>query len=125
MTPADLAYLFAALGAVVGAWSHWIVVRLRAAPPARPPSITAYLQAVIADERREHADVVRLLAGALPRLSSRLAALSSPHDLESEARFVVEVREALDGLHYRLPRTAAPIPLAVVSEPVILIKDEA
>jgi hypothetical protein len=72
----------------------------------------------------QYRDVERLLASALPRLSARLGALSSPHDLETEARFVVEVREALDRLHARLPRVAS-VPLPAVSEPVIFLKEDA
>jgi hypothetical protein len=109
------------VGAALGWLGGVVFTALRAR--ARERSFEAYCDGV---ERglAQYRDVERLLASALPRLSARLGALSSPHDLESEARFVVEVREALDRLHARLPRVAS-VPLPAVSEPVIFLKEDA
>jgi hypothetical protein len=92
---------------------------------ARQAVLEVYLSVVEAGFT-EYAAVERLLERALPRLSSRLVLLPSSHDLEVEARFVDDVREALDRLHARKPtRASTPVPVAAVSEPVILLKEDA
>jgi hypothetical protein len=121
------AYALCTVSAIVGIAVGWTLARAGGeparlthstpsppAPPVDPPLLSRY----------EHA--AWLLARALPRLSSRLSALPSSHDLEAESRFVDDVRAALDRIESLLRRRVpiAGLPANPPSEPVILLKED-
>ena len=112
-------FLACVLCTAIGFGCGW----LWGSPETQPPAPPAHPSAPAERGRDSERDrVAHLLAQSLPRLSARLSTLSSAHDLETEAQFVVDVQEALDELQVRVGR--ASVPPADVSEPIVFVRDE-